>query len=151
MLLREIRSSRGAAGARSCDPCQTNWRAGRSVAGAYFAKKHFLTRACRRALARTSCLQGTRVGKGGEDLTHAPVPRTLGINESINAIRNPSVKDMDHYLLEGARCVWEQVERVQHLTEVELHPKRAIRNPLLELLTINFGNFGAPSWPLTSK
>lgn len=48
------------------------------------------------------------------------VPRTLGINEAINAIRNPSLKDMDHYLLEGARCVWEQVERVQHLTEVEL-------------------------------
>ena len=48
-------------------PMPTNRRAGRSAAGAYFAKKHFLAHACRQVVARTCACRTLRLAR---------VPRT---------------------------------------------------------------------------
>eukprot|EP00929_Paragymnodinium_shiwhaense_P039765 TRINITY_DN20848_c0_g1_i1.p1 TRINITY_DN20848_c0_g1~~TRINITY_DN20848_c0_g1_i1.p1 ORF type:complete len:667 (+),score=128.04 TRINITY_DN20848_c0_g1_i1:86-2086(+) len=47
------------------------------------------------------------------------VPQTLSLVEAPAALQNPSRRDMQHYILEGQRCVWGKVEQIRHLMAVE--------------------------------
>ncbi len=48
------------------------------------------------------------------------VPRLTFLESfGFNAIRNPTLKHMSHYLLEGERATWPHVERIKHLYSLE--------------------------------
>lgn len=47
------------------------------------------------------------------------VPDCIHISDALNATRNPTVQDMQHYLYQGQRCIWDKAEQVRHILLVE--------------------------------
>eukprot|EP00811_Abedinium_folium_P011933 NODE_21055_length_771_cov_1.576087.p1 GENE.NODE_21055_length_771_cov_1.576087~~NODE_21055_length_771_cov_1.576087.p1 ORF type:complete len:216 (-),score=58.63 NODE_21055_length_771_cov_1.576087:124-744(-) len=75
------------------------------------------------------------------------IPQTLGFGETPQAILNPTVRAMRHYLLDGQRCVWPRCAELDRLMHVECALDRCAAR--LEWLTRGGG--GSPRRTRTSK